>query len=450
MRDIVVLIIIALFLIIAFRDSIGGMIAYWWFAIFRPQDWIYMDITSFRFPMIATLLFFIPSMLRGKYPTLKDSIAVLMVTFYLLMILSNTVNGCSDIYQVIEPVLYMFLLFFAIFLSVSVIESKQHLIYLIAIAGLSLGFYAGKAGISAIIGGGYSSYGSSNMGGIFSGSNAFAMGSGILLFFLIFVYQQCSNSNSKILFPKYLVLHPKLFSIGMLLLILGTIFNIITLSSRGSAIATFLALVLFFILNGKWFKKALLMTPLLAIAFTVIPLPDGYEQRIESAFEDKENLDASAASRPHFWQVATNMTKSYPIGVGPGCFREYYDLFDHSAGQYNRARDVHSSHFQVLAELGYLGITTWILLFSFTYLRLFTLRRIVKAHEKNIENPVFYTQLCNAIICSITVYLIGGSLYSLAFNDLIWLNFGITIVLTKLIKGEVASIPKNVKKHSKV
>jgi len=450
MRDVVVLIIILLFLIIAFRDSIGGMIAYWWFAIFRPQDWVYMDITGFRFPMIATLLFFIPSMLRGKYPTLKDSIAVLMVTFYLLMLLSNSVNGCSDIYQVIEPALYMFLLLFAIFLSVSVIESKQHLIYLIAIVGLSLGFYAGKAGISAIIGGGYSSYGSSNMGGIFSGSNAFAMGSGILLFFLIFIYQQCSNRKSKILFPKYLVLHPKLFSLAMLLLVIGTIFNIVTLASRGSAIATFLALILLFILNGKWFKKALLMVPLLAIAFTVVPLPEGYEQRIESAFADKEELDTSAASRPHFWQVAINMTKSYPVGVGPGCFREYYDLFDHSGGQYNRARDVHSSHFQVLAELGYLGIVTWILLFSFTYLRLFKLRRIVKTHEKNIENPIFYTQLCNAIICSITVYLIGGSLYSLTFNDLIWLNFGITIVLTKLIKGEVASIPKNVQKPSKV
>ncbi|PKG81312.1 O-antigen polymerase [Colwellia sp. 75C3] len=443
MRDVVVLIIILLFLIIAFRDSLGGMIAYWWFAIFRPQDWVYMDITGFRFPMIATILFFIPSMFRGKYPTLKDGIAILMVTWYLLMVLSANINGCSDLFQKIEPLQYMFLLMFAVLLSASVIENKQHLLYLIAIVGLSLGFYSGKAGIQAILAGGTSTYGASNLEGIFSGSNAFAMGSGILLFFLIFIYQQCSNCNSKGLFPKYIILHPKLFSIVMLLFIIGTIFNIISLSSRGSALATFLALVLLFVLNGKWFKKAFLMIPILAITITIIPLPEGYEQRIESAFAEKEELDASAASRPHFWKVATKMTQSYPLGVGPGCFREYYDFFDDSNGKYRRARDVHSSHFQVLAESGYLGIFTWGLLFVFTYLRLFKLRRIVKANEKNLDNPIFYTQLCNAIICSITVYLIGGSLYSLAFNDLIWLNFGITIVLTKLINKEVTSIPTN-------
>jgi probable O-glycosylation ligase (exosortase A-associated) len=449
MRDIVVLIIIALFLIIAFRDSIGGMIAYWWFSIFRPQDWVYMDISGFRFPMIATLLFVLLSFLRGKRPIFKDGIAVLMIIWYLLMASSSAINGCSDLFQKIQPLQYMFILLLAVFYSTAVVETKQHLIYLIAIVGLSLGFYAGKTGVGAILAGGSSSYGAANLGGIFAGSNAFAMGSGILLFYLIFIYQQCTNSASKTLFPRYLILHPKLFYFAMLLLIAGTIFNIISLASRGSAIATFLALIVLFILNGKWFKKALMLIPVLFIAISVVPLPDGYEERIESAFADKQELDSSAASRPHFWQVATQMTQAYPIGVGAGCYREYYDEFDHSNGQYKRARDVHSSHFQVLAEAGYIGIVVWGLLFILCYTRLFKLRKLVKKHEEHIENPVFYVQLCNAIICSITVYLLGGSMYALAFNDLIWLNFGVTIILTKLINGEVASISTSVQKPRK-
>jgi O-antigen ligase len=226
-------------------------------------------------------------------------------------------------------------------------------------------------------------------------------------------------------------------------MIIGTIFNIVSLESRGSGIAVFCGLILLFILNEKWLKKSLLIIPLLAISIPFIPLPDGYHERIASAFVKKEDLDASAASRPHFWDTATRMSSAYPMGVGPACYREYYDIFDELRGQYGHARDVHSSHFQVLAEMGYLGIVIWLFLFLATYTRLFKLRNIVKQQTKNIENPILYIQLCNAIICSTTVYVIGGSLYALAFNDLIWLNFGITIIITKLINQEIANIGKD-------
>lgn len=443
MRNIGVMTLILMFLFLAVRSSVGGMSAYWWFSIFRPQDWVYASIDHFRFPMISTLLFFLLSMFRGKFPEVKDSIAQLMLFWYFLMVVSNTVYGCSDIFLKIDPLQYMFLLFFAILLSAAVIDNQLHLTCLIAVVGLSLGFYSGKAGISGILGGGASTYGANNLKGLFSGSNAFAMGSGILVFYIIFLYQQSTNKLSTNLLPAFLKIYPKALSVAMLLLILGTIFNIISLASRGSAIATFLGLFILFVLSGKWFKKTIIMIPLLVITASVIPLPEGYEERIQSAFKDEEELDDSAASRPHFWRAAAKMAQAYPIGVGPGCYREYYDLFDDSNGKFGRNRDVHSSHFQVLAEAGYLGLIIWFSLFFFSYLRLLKLRKIIKRHAKQLENPLFYTQLCNAIICSMTVCLVGGSMYALAFNDLIWLNFGITIVLTKLVNKEVSLIPAN-------
>jgi O-antigen ligase len=157
-----------------------------------------------------------------------------------------------------------------------------------------------------------------------------------------------------------------------------------------------------------------------------------------SVFVESESRDGSAASRPHFWGIANEMAKDYPVGVGPECYREYYNSYDDSNGLYGLNRVVHSTHFQILAENGYIGILIWITLIIISYLRLFKLRRIAINDKGKLESPHFYRQACEALLCSQTVFILGGSFYSFVYADHIWVIFGLVMIITKLMQKEMA------------
>ena len=80
---------------------------------------------------------------------------------------------------------------------------------------------------------------------------------------------------------------------------------------------------------------------------------EGYLDRMATiqSYED----EASAASRPHFWRVAVAMAVDRPTGIGLFNYESAYDQYDFLTGKYGVHRSVHSSHFQVLAENGFLG-----------------------------------------------------------------------------------------------
>jgi O-antigen ligase len=173
----------------------------------------------------------------------------------------------------------------------------------------------------------------------------------------------------------------------------------------------------------------------LSIALTVISLPEGYEDRIKSIFADKEERDHSAAGRPHFWSTAIKMANHYPLGVGPGCFPAFYNDFDSSGGEFGFYRSVHSSHFQILADAGYLGVIVWILIYLVAGYKLIRIRSLVFQYVSDPPKQDFYINLSNALLCVILVFFIGGSFYELAYNDIIWLTFGLIITIEMKIKN---------------
>jgi putative inorganic carbon (HCO3(-)) transporter len=438
MRNVFILTLIAVIFFMALRTSMAGMLSYWWFAYFRPQDWIWLDVSKFRLPLVAALLFVIPSLLRGVFPEIKDKLAIFMLLFLGTGILSKVANGCSDIFQVINPMQQLVVMFICVFMTIRVVDSKLRLFYLIAVIGLSLSFYGSKAGFYSLLGGGASTYGVSNLTGLFKGSNAFAMGSAIYLFFVVFLMQQLTNKKPLKDFPIWFTRFPKLVKYAFYIAVLGNLLNIMSLSSRGSSLAVGVGLFLFYLLNSNRVKKLFIWSPFLIISLIFVPIPENYKERMVSIFAGSESRDGSAASRPHFWGIANEMVKDHPAGVGPGCYREYYNGYDHSNGQYGLNRVVHSTHFQILSENGYIGMFIWISLIIISYRRLFRLRRIAINDKDKFESPHFYRQVCEALLCSQTVFLLGGSFYSFVYADHIWIIFGLVMIVTKLMDKEVA------------
>ena len=129
------------------------------------------------------------------------------------------------------------------------------------------------------------------------------------------------------------------------------------------------------------------------------------------------------------------MVADNPLGVGPGCYNTFYNIYDGSFGKYGFYRTVHSAHFEVLSEIGYLGLLCWILLYIVSIVKLFKIRKIVKSKVEQSDRDYFFVSAANFLIVSIIVFFIGSSFYAMAYNDIIWLLWGLTAILVTLFDG---------------
>lgn len=446
MRTTVLLALIGIFFFFALRSQFAAMYTYWWFAIFRPHEWAWTgELKALRLPLIASLLFLGQALFHKKIPKFNNPIAFLILTFLLLEFIADITTGCTDYPRKVRSLFDITLIIVIVLITAEIIEQKKHLYWLITVIALSIGFHSGKAGFYALSSGA-NFYGISNLTGLFSGSNAFALGTGILIFYMIISFQgikyidlKSDNKNWKpFLLIKALLKWKNffLFKTLFIMMIFGSLYNIIALSSRGSFLATSGGLLLWMILHER--RKTIIPVFIISIslALAVIPLPDNYKERISSAFADKEELDHSAAGRPHFWATAFEIAKDHPLGVGPGCFPPFYNKYDSSDGEFGYYRSVHSSHFQVLSEIGFMGTLIWILLFIVSFKKLWSIRKKSKRNMVNDDNYRFYFVISNGLICSIAVFLVGGSFYEFAYSDLIWLSWGLVIAVERLFKKE--------------
>ena len=126
----------------ALRKPFYGLLAYWWFAIFRPLDFIYADLYSFKLPLITAVIFILISFKEKNFPYLKDVVAVTMLVFIAFMGLSRLANGCSDVFITVDPMGTLIPMFVAVLVSVSVVKNTKELFWLVVLVGFSLGFYA--------------------------------------------------------------------------------------------------------------------------------------------------------------------------------------------------------------------------------------------------------------------------------------------------------------------
>ncbi|MFC1747507.1 O-antigen ligase family protein [Pseudomonadota bacterium] len=444
MRDNFIFLVIAICFVLALMSRVAGLYTYWWFAIFRPHDWVWGSLISdLRLPLVAALLLVIPSAIQKIYPKINHPIAVLMLLMLGSLITADLINGCSTAPIVrTADIAALFVLFFVVLLTIEIVDDKKKLFWLIAVISISLAFHSAKGGINAMLTGA-SYYGFNNLSGLFSGSNAFALGSGMLLFFMIFTFQFINSylvyENKNKWYSSPLAL--KIYKAAFIIIIIGSFYNIVALESRGSFISTSAGLFLWILLHKYRIRMLIITTVLISVGLSVAPMPEGYEDRIASAFAEEEERDSSAASRPHFWDVAKNMVATYPEGVGPGCYPAYYNIFDHSNGLYGHYRSVHSSHFQILADAGYFGVCIWVLLFLVSYWKLYKIKKRANSLVQDEDSKQFYINIANMMTCTISVFIAGGSFYEYGYNDIIWLVFALVIAAEKVMNSEIDAKP---------
>ena len=413
LRTIFVLSIISVGVIAGLWSRFYALLLYVWFALFRPDQWVWIDISSFRPSLMLGLLLVISALLSGYLPNTRHPISIGMLVFLLSGFLGqidavNQDTGWTWL-QYMARLLVVCLYF------VTLLKTRTEFLLMVAVIGTSFGFHAAKAGLASILGGGVRFH--DGMVGAFVDNNGYALGAVMIMPFLVAAGQNIQNRWIRLALYSWVPLS--------MMLVVSTF-------SRGGALALIASLLVYIWLQRKKTMALIGLGVFATLAIAVVPMPQGYFERVQTIQTYEEIGEGSALARLHFWRVAMDMTMSQPLGIGLRNFEATYDLYDTSGGQYGRRRQVHSSHFEVAAGNGWIGTITWVWLFGYSLAICRRIRARSRDQRLVVENQRFLFTMANCLIVSMSGFVVGGAFIALALNDLTWMTFGLVAALDNL------------------
>lgn len=404
----------------------AGLLTYVWFALFRPQEWLWADITSLRLSLVVGVLFLVPSLLTGVFPNLTHPLSVGSLLFLATTLIAQFGAARPDIGWLWIDALSRLIL--VALMGVTLMNSRRRIAIFVAVFAMSLEFHTAKAGLTSLLGGGVAF--AAGFGGAFSDNNGYALAASMMLPWMVCTWQVLTGSRLERWLGRGALIGAPL----TILMIIGTM-------SRAGFLSVATAVLTYVLLQRRRMLTLVGVVLLTVIALPFAPIPRGYFNRLETIRTYDEIGEESAISRLHFWRVAMEMAAQNPLGVGLRNYEAVYDKYDFSGGEYGYQRSVHSSHFQVLAELGYLGALVWVLLFvGATFCGLRVRRFGMTATGLSPPEARFYTSTANALIVSMATFVVGGAFVAAAQNDITWYTFGIAAALDRLARARAREL----------
>jgi putative inorganic carbon (hco3(-)) transporter len=402
----------------AVSSRFGGLLFYLWFSLFRPQDWVWIDVESFRLSLISGALFVVPCLFTGAWPNISHPISIGSILFLATALIAQL--------NAVDPQTGWFWIDFltrqivVTLLLITVVNTPKRFNTAIAVMSCALAYHASKFGMGYLLNGGIRY--DTNIGGAYGSTNEFALAAGRIFFLLIAAAQ-----NIQIPWMR----------LGMFAAVPFSLLGIISTFSRGGFLGLSCAGLVFIGLQRRRAVALASIALAATIGYWFIPVPDSYVDRMNTISTYEEVGDRSALGRLHFWQVATRMAAEEPLGVGLRNFERNYDRFDFLNGQYGQSRSVHSIYFQALAETGYAGaaIFIWLLAYSIWV----TLRVRGRSRHMSQDNRRMFFTAANALVASLIVFAVSGAFAAEVLNELTWFTFGLVAALDRLSKNALAA-----------
>ena len=174
--------------------------------------------------------------------------------------------------------------------TVSLVTTKQRLIWVLAVVAGSFGFHAGKAGVASLAGGGLRF--ADGLTGAFADNNGYAMGTVMVIPLLLAV-----ALNAHLLLDDPKAWQTKWIRRGFYAAIPACAFTVVSTFSRGGFLGLAAALLFYVALHQKRVRLSMAGAALVVLGLTFAPIPDGYFDRLETITNYEEIGEESAMSR---------------------------------------------------------------------------------------------------------------------------------------------------------
>lgn len=397
-----------------------ALLVYLWFAMFRPLEWIWVDITGLRLSLVLGVVLLGRSLLARRLPNVSHPLSVGMLLFVAASVLAQLNAVQPDVGWTWTG--FLVRLVIVCLLLVTLATEPRRLWGVVAVIASSLGFHAAKAGLVWLIRGGDRF--ADGLAGALADNNGYALGTAMIVPLLV-----AAGQNTGLIHRGVLM---RWAAIGFYVSAFLSVFAIIGTYSRGGFISLVVGSLTFVLLQRRRAVGLATVSILTLILLGLIPIPSSYVERLQTIRTYEEVGDESATSRWHFWRVGIVMGIENPLGVGLRQFEYAYDDYDFLYGRYGSGRAVHSSHLQVFAETGVLGAAVWLFLLIYSCVICFRVRK--HADGEGIDPSVrrFLHTMANALLASLFAFIVGSSFLSLALNDLTWLTFGMIAALHRI------------------
>jgi len=298
-----------------------------------------------------------------------------------------------------------------IFVTLLVLRERRHLEWLVWVLVVSVGYYGIKGGIFTLLHGAeYRVWGPP--GTFIEDNNELALA--LIMTIPLMRYLQLQMRNKWVRLAFYSVM------IACLLSALGS-------HSRGALLAmSVMAFMLW--LRGS---KKLVWAPifLLAGAALIAFMPEHWGDRMETIATYEQ--DASAMGRINAWWTAFHIAQDRMFGGGFDIYRA--DVFAIYAPDPDDIHAAHSIYFQVLGELGFVGLAIFLSFWFFTWCTASWVRR----HARSDPEIEWAATLASLSQVSLVAYLVGGAFYSLSYFDLPYNLMVLVVIARQIVKDRL-------------
>jgi putative inorganic carbon (hco3(-)) transporter len=400
-----------------------ALLLYLWFALFRPQEWVWFDISSLRLSLILGIILVVPSILSGILPNLTHPLSIGSLLFLACGFIAQTNAVQPDVAW--EWLDFLTRLILVSLLATTMLNSRRRVVLAVGVIGGSMGFHAAKAGLASLLGGGLQF--AEGFAGAFTDNNGYALGAVMVMPMLMATGQALSQHGPIERWVRRAFIAAVPLTV---LMVVGTF-------SRGGFLALAASVLTFLLLQKRRFAAIVLLLVSLAAALPFIPIQKGYVERMQTITDYQQ--EGSAETRIYFWGLAVDMAMDHPLGIGLRNFEYAYDQYDTTGGKWGHRRAVHSSFFQVLAETGFPGIVVWVVQCGLAFFVGWRIRRRSYSPSVSDDDRHFLFVMSNGLMVSMCGFLVGGMFLGLALNDLTWLTFGVLAGLDRLSLNMVES-----------
>lgn len=290
---------------------------------------------------------------------------------------------------------------------------------------LAIGFFGGLDGLKFIASGGaHNANGNPKLGD----NNHFAMVVVMIIPLLLYLYHYSARR-----FVRW----------GFLAVAVVATLAVVATGSRGGFLAMGI-LALWIVLKSNR-KVSGLLTIALASVLIISTAPERWTSRMNTI--DQASSDTSFMGRVTAWKRASAIAVEHPIfggGFHAGQAPSLFEKFRHKDGflGFIMTPDVgypaasHSIYFEVLGDLGFIGLFLFVALIFNAFLTRREIRAMTYAQGSKL---VWARDLADMLGGALMVYIVGGALLSAAYFDLPYILIMLMEVLKQQVKRELSS-----------
>jgi putative inorganic carbon (hco3(-)) transporter len=405
MRDLLVTLIVLCSIPITFMRPYVGVLVGTWLSLMSPHKMAWGFAQTLRVALIvavATMLAWLFSNERKHPPGNSIVTCLALFTFWIVVCMpfAQVPNEAMDKFVQVAKILLL------AYVAMCMVRGRQRIQLFVWVTAISIGFYGIRGGVFTVLtGGNFRVWGPPDT--FIEDNNQLGLALGMVLPLLF--YLQLTTANRWIRLGLW-------GAMGLTLIaILGTY-------SRGALVSLSITLPVL------WWRMP--RRALTGVAFAIFlggflaAAPDKWFDRMQSTANYQE--DTSAQGRFDAWTFAWRIATDHPF-VGGG-FRVFYDsrIFISYVPDAPESRNAHSIYFEVLGEMGFVGLFLFLLL-GLSALR--TTQQIVRL-ARDRPDLKWAADLGRMLQVSLLSYATAGAFLNLGFFDLYYTVL-VTIVATK-------------------